>query len=204
MVENGDRRHRVPKMNKLLFALLFALCDFGHGWVPASLLFQRRVSLQEKITSKINPFFKRKSFIQFVTMFGEEVKEEKTPYPGEKFSTKEEENAYILNNTMDFDTSKLPEINLEEELQKQKEMRTYMGEKDGMDDPRDAPWRLKAENIIRNCIKQESKVALYDITWNIADLNIVIEALDGGVPIDLDMITSTSKALEAALNHFEV
>lgn len=186
---------------------LFTLCDFGHGWAPLSLLFKQRLltSHHEMIpTKKRSLSNERKLNIQSVTLFGEEVKEKETVHP--KFRTKEEEGAHILNNSIDFDTKALPTINLQEELEEQKAKRTYMGEKDGIDDPRDCHWRLKAERIIKNCIKQESKVALYDITWNIADLNVVIEPLnmEDGDSVDLKLITSTARALEAALEHFEV
>lgn len=146
----------------------------------------------------------RKLNIQHKKLFGEEVEEVKYPYPKETFKTQEEQDAHFLNNSYDFDKNMLPPINLMAELEEQKRERTYVGEKRNIDDPRDAPWRLKTENIIRNCIKQENLVQLYDITWNVADLNVLVEPIQGRPPVTLELITATSKALEDALMHFEV
>lgn len=51
--------------------------------------------------------------------------------------------------------------------------RNVLGDFNGLDDPRDVSWRLKAEVIIRECVAGlPPPVELYDITWNIADLQV--------------------------------
>jgi hypothetical protein len=195
------------------YVMLIALFQCVNSWAPPLFSSRMKYLVKEEggrssmaANAAVNsqqPFWRRKHHHHMAKLFGEEVIN-KYPYDRDQFKTPQQETAYLLNNTVEMDNSLLPEIDLDAELREQKAKRTFIGEMHGLDDPRDVKWRLKAENIIRNCIKEEGKVSVYDITWNMADLNVVIEPLDKNPPLDLDTIEATSKAIEAALTHFEV
>ena len=70
----------------------------------------------------------------------------------------------------------LPNIDIEEELEEESQTPQF-GDMNGLDAPRDAPWRLKAEDIIRDAVVGAGLhgVELYDITWNIADLQVMTQ-----------------------------
>ena len=48
------------------------------------------------------------------------------------------------------------------------------GDWDGLDDPRDVPWRLKGEELVREAVASVPGIKCYDITWNQAELQVAL------------------------------
>ena len=97
----------------------------------------------------------------------------------------------------------LPDIDVATDLEVGKT--AQFGVWGGIDDPRDAPWRLKAEGLIRESVEELPGVELYDITWNIADLQVVIdstEATDSSI-LDLSDVVAVNRAILDALEPYE-
>jgi len=112
---------------------------------------------------------------------------------------------YMVDNMIDLEGNEhlLPEIDSEAviaaEEEKQAESGIY-GDMAGLDDPRDVPWRLKAEELVRGAVATVPDAQIYDITWNIADLIVTLE----GDNVGIDLIVDVNKAIQAALEPFEV
>ena len=71
----------------------------------------------------------------------------------------------------------------------------------GIDDPRDAPWRLETEEVIKAAVKNVGDVELYDITWNVADIQVFITAVkDGGLTLD-DVVSIHHSIIQALEFH---
>lgn len=68
---------------------------------------------------------------------------------------------------------------------------------DGLNDPRDAPWRLRAEDLIHEAVASVPDLELWDITWNVADLIVCVESPGGGEesPVGLEAIVSANRAI---------
>ena len=49
------------------------------------------------------------------------------------------------------------------------------GDWDGLDDPRDVPWRLKGEELVREAVASVPGIKCYDITWNQAELQVAFQ-----------------------------
>jgi ribosome maturation factor RimP len=74
------------------------------------------------------------------------------------------------------------------------------GELLGMDDPLDAPWRLKGEELIRAAVA-EAGFETYDVTWHLHHLNIDVERGAGEEQGSLssDEIVEVTRSIEEAL-----
>lgn len=75
----------------------------------------------------------------------------------------------------------------------------YGGEFLGMDDPIDAPWRRKGEELIRAAVT-EAGFEIYDITWHLHHLNIDITNQDEGRgSLSSDEVVDVTRTIEEAL-----
>lgn len=112
---------------------------------------------------------------------------------------------YMVANMIDLEGNEhlLPEIDSEAVMAAEEAARLeagIYGDMVGLDDPRDAPWRLKAEELVKGAVASVAGAQLYDITWNIADLVVTLE----GDEVGIDQIVDVNKAIQAALEPFEV
>jgi len=119
--------------------------------------------------------------------------------------TPEEQERYLVQNMVDLDVSLLPEIDVEAEMANEPR---GGGDMNGLDDPREAAWRLKGEDLIRAAVAEVPGVLLYDITWNIGDLLVMVEPEDaanaeGQGGVGLGDIVLVNKAVQTALDPFE-
>ncbi|CAM9262649.1 unnamed protein product [Ectocarpus fasciculatus] len=86
----------------------------------------------------------------------------------------------------------------------EKDFPEVAGEIAGMDDPADAPWRLEAENIVRDQV-QACGLTCYDILWTFHRLEVTVTRAEGDGPIeeaayvDSDKLMQAIKGVNAAL-----
>jgi len=111
---------------------------------------------------------------------------------------------YMVANMKDLEGNEhlLPEIDSEAVMAAEEAKRAeagIYGDMAGLDDPRDAPWRLKAEELVKGAVATVAGAQLYDVTWNIADLVVTLE----GDAVGIDQIVDVNKAIQAALDPFE-
>jgi hypothetical protein len=78
------------------------------------------------------------------------------------------------------------------------------GDMNGLDAPRDVSWRLQAEELIKGAVTTVASVRLYDVTWNIADLQVVLESAEPSAVVGIDEIVAVNRAIQNALEPFEV
>ena len=112
---------------------------------------------------------------------------------------------YIAQEGIDIEGNEhlLPEIDTEAMLATEADEQasaSQRGDMNGLDDPRDAPWRVRAEELVRNAVAAVPGAQLYDVTWNIAELQVTLEGGDVGI----DQIVDANRAIQAALDPFEV
>jgi len=135
---------------------------------------------------------------------GEEAVSPDVPSLEESMSP-EELLKYMVDNMIDLEGNEhlLPEIDSEAVMAAEEAERAesgVYGDMAGLDDPRDVPWRLKAEELVRGAVVTVPDAQVYDITWNIADLIVTLE----GDNVGIDLIVDVNKAIQAALDPFEV
>jgi len=92
----------------------------------------------------------------------------------------------------------LEEISLED-LERDFEMKPIMGETDGCEDPLDAPWRIEAQQIIKD-VTEQSGLELYDVLWSLREVEVTVTAraddLDG---LTVDKLSNLARSLNDAL-----
>lgn len=102
----------------------------------------------------------------------------------------------------------IPEIDmevLEKEMQERYKLDFANPEKvygimNGLDDPRDVFWRLKAEELVRGAVRPLAGVRIYDVCWNIATLQVLLEQeTDEGGTVDLKVVETAHRAILDAL-----
>ena len=101
----------------------------------------------------------------------------------------------------------LPTIDVDGDLEDDLARSPQFGVWSGIDDPRDAAWRMQAEDIIHSAVGGVGDVELYDITWNIAALQVVItrpSSSSGDISdLGLDDIVAVNRAIVDALEPHE-
>jgi len=85
-----------------------------------------------------------------------------------------------------------------------KNPKRYYGIVDGIDDPRDAPWRLQGEDLIRQAVARVSGVKLYDISWNIDHVQVFVEPNEGSEgPVDMKLVVECTEEIHRTLEPHE-
>jgi len=96
----------------------------------------------------------------------------------------------------------MPEIDLDE-ISASFEMKPVMGDTAGCEAPLDAPWRLKAEAIIKD-VTESVGLALYDVLWSLREVEVTITAPeDNPEALSVDALSTLARALTDALDEVD-
>ncbi|CAM9498857.1 unnamed protein product [Heterosigma akashiwo] len=78
-----------------------------------------------------------------------------------------------------------------------------MGDTAGCEAPLDAPWRLKAEAIIKD-VTESVGLALYDVLWSLREVEVTITAPeDNPEALSVDALSTLARALTDALDEVD-